>query len=587
MHESFTSLVDLCEKSCARFADGPLFGTKVGGSWQWITYGEFGRLVDAFRGGLATLGVGRGDTVGIISNNRVEWAVGCYATGGLGAAWVPMYEAQRPEDWRFILLDCGAKVCICATRAIFESVLALKPDIPTLEHVICLEGPASDPHTYAALLERGRERPVEAYHPTGDELAGLLYTSGTTGEPKGVMLTHGNITSNINAVHQVFCFHPHDRSLSFLPWAHSFGQTAELHGLLSMGSAIAINDDVANLVANLPEVQPTLLFAVPRIFNRIYDAVNRQMASRPAFVRALFHDAIAIATRKRRGERVSLVERVKLRLVDRVIFSRVRQRFGGKLNFAVSGSAALSKEVAEFIDALGIEVYEGYGLTETSPIVTANFPGARRIGSVGRPIPGVRVVIDPSAAGEGHDGEIIVYGPNVMKGYHNRPEETADVLLPDGGFRTGDMGRLDEQGFLYITGRIKEQYKLENGKYVVPSPLEEELKLSPYIANAMIYGSNKPYNVVLVVPDRDAMTTWAQEHGKSLEGIDDDPEFRKLLEAEVERCSARFKGYERPRKVAITLEDFTTDNGLLTPKLSLKRNLVVARYGELLEKLYA
>ena len=587
MSESFTSLVDLCEKSCARFADGPLFGTKVGDSWEWITYGEFCRLVDRFRGGLASLGVGRGDTVGIISNNRVEWAVGCYATGGLGAAWVPMYEAQRPEDWRFILTDCGAKVCICADRRIYDHVLALKEQISTLEHVVCLEGPASDPHTYAALLKRGEEQPVEAYHPSGDEVAGLLYTSGTTGEPKGVILTHGNITSNINAVHQVFSFHPHDRSLSFLPWAHSFGQTAELHGLLSMGASIAINDEIPNLIANLPVVKPTLLFAVPRIFNRIYDGVNRQMAAKPAPIRALFHSAVDIATRKRRGERVTLLERIQLRIADRLIFSKVRQRFGGRLGFAVSGSAALSKDVAEFVDALGIEVYEGYGLTETSPIVTANFPGARRIGSVGRPLPGVRVVIDPSAAGDDRDGEIIVYGPNVMKGYHNRPEETADVLLPDGGFRTGDMGRLDDQGYLWITGRIKEQYKLENGKYVVPSPLEEELKLSPYIANAMIWGDNKPYNVVLVVPDREAAEAWAAERGKELDGIVDDPEFRQLIEEQVQQYSSRFKGYERPRKVALTLEDFTTDNGLLTPKLSLKRNLVVARYGELLEKLYA
>src|SRR5206468_1878516 len=239
---------------------------------------------------------------------------------------------------------------------------------------------------------------------------------------------------------------------------------------------------------------------------------------------------------------LGLADRLVLLLADRLIFSTIRARFGGRLKYAVSGSAALNPDVANFIDALGIEVYEGYGLTETSPIATANYPGHRRIGSVGKPIPGVRIVIDRAVTGDDQHGEIVVYGPNVMQGYHNRPDENAAVLMPDGGFRSGDMGYVSSDGYLYITGRIKEQYKLENGKYVVPSPLEEDLKLSPFIANVMVHGANKPYNVALVVPDAEAVERWCREHG----GNASDDEIRALIAEEIKKHSGSFKNYERP-----------------------------------------
>src|SRR6185503_7928382 len=268
--------------------------------------------------------------------------------------------------------------------------------------------------------------------------------------------------------------------------------------------------------ANLAEVKPTILFAVPRIFNRIYDGVNKQMTEKPGFIQQLFRSGIRNATKKSRGEDVSVLGGIGLGLADKIIFSKIREKFGGKLKYAISGSAALSRDVASFIDALGIEVYEGYGLTETSPIATANYPGHRKIGSVGRAIPHVRIEIDRSVTGDAVNGEIVIHGPNVMQGYHNRPDENAAVFAKDGGFRSGDMGHLDADGYLYITGRIKEQYKLETGKYVVPTPLEEDLKLSPYIANVMLHGANRPYNVALIVPDMEALGRWAKENGVTL-----------------------------------------------------------------------
>ncbi len=586
MAEKFKNLVEVLEKSAKTHAERTLFGTKQGSSWKWIDYKTFKGYVDRFRAALKELGVGPGDKVAVIADNRVEWAVGCYATYGLRAAYVPMYQAQKSDEWKFILSDCEAKVVLAANQDVYDKLKKIQPELPALEHIINFEGSADSVDSYAALLKKGEQNPVDPQAPDGKETAGFIYTSGTTGNPKGVILSHSNICSNLNAIHEVFTFNAEDRSLSFLPWAHSMGQTCELHGLISMGCSIGINDDIPNLVGNLAEVKPTVLFAVPRIFNRIYDGVNKQMSEKPGFIQSLFRAGIANATRKNAGESLGMLESMGLGLADKIIFNKIRDKFGGRLKYAISGSAALDKTVAEFVDALGIMVYEGYGLTETSPIATANYPGNRKIGSVGRAIPGVKIKIDTAVTGDPVNGEIVIYGPNIMQGYHNRPEENAAVLMEDGGFRSGDMGRLDDDGYLFITGRIKEQYKLENGKYVVPAPLEEKLKLSPYIANVMIHGHNKPHNVAVVVPDPDALKAWAAENGVDAAQAGSDPKVKQLLQGELEKYSKDFKGFERPKNFAVITEDFSTENGMLTPTLKLKRRNVLERYGDLIEGLY-
>ena len=587
MGENYKDLVEVLERSVVQYSERKLFGVKEGSSWNWLTYGEFSKQVDAFRGGLASIGVKEGDRVAVIADNRVEWAVGCYATYGLRAAYVPMYQAQSIEEWEFIINDCEASVVLCATNEIYETIKDQIGKLSLLKRAIGFDLDESNPDSYAALIKAGEAAPVPAQHPANASTAGFIYTSGTTGKPKGVILSHGNITSNLNALSEVFVFEPEDRSLSFLPWAHSFGQTCELHGLLSMGSSIGINDEIPQLIANLAEVKPSVLFAVPRIFNRIYDGVNAQMREKPGFIQALFARGIDLAARRSAGESISPWGAWTLMWADKLIFSKIRQKFGGRLKYAVSGSAALSKDVAKFIDALGIMVYEGYGLTETSPIATANWPGSRKIGSVGKAIPGVKIVIDKSVTDDPVMGEIVIYGPNVMQGYHNRDDENALVLMPDGGFRSGDMGRIDDDGFVYITGRIKEQYKLENGKYVVPSPLEEELKLSPYVANVMIYGANHPHNVALVVPDMEVLGKWARENSVDIgSGLESNEKIHQLIHDELHKHTTTFKGYEKPRKFAIVTEDFTTDNGMLTPTLKLKRRNVLKRYQDQLDALF-
>jgi long-chain acyl-CoA synthetase len=586
----FENLVDMFERSVKAYGPRELFGTKKNGQWTWTTYGQLGALVEDFRGGLAALGIKRGDRVCIISNNRVEWAVVAYACLGLGASVVPMYEAQLPKEWAFIADDCQAVAFVTANKEIHDKATAILDKAPTVKHLIGFALPKDDPHSYEAILEAGKAAPSPSIHPEPKDTACFIYTSGTTGNPKGVILSHDNIVSNVNAVQSMLPIGGDDRSLSFLPWAHSFGHTCELHTLLSRGASMALCEAVDKIIPNLAEVKPTLLMSVPRIFNKIYDGVNKQMSERPAVVRSLFAAGIRAAGKQKKGGELSLIEKATLAIADRVVFSKIRLKFGGRLKYAFSGGSALSKEIAEFIDALGITVYEGYGLTETSPIATVNRPGGHRIGSVGQALPGVKIIIDKTKAEDGKQGEIIVDGPNVMIGYHNRDQENKEVFTETRSFRTGDLGYLDDDGFLYITGRIKEQYKLENGKYVAPAPLEEYLKLSPFIINAMVYGDNKLFNVALIVPDMGAVKKWAGENGVS-EGDDDkllaSAKVKEMLQSEVDKASGNFKGFERVKKITLTAEDFTTENGMLTPSLKVKRRFVWQKYGKQIEALYA
>ena len=593
-HEmKFSNLVQLYQHAVAEFPTRPLFGTKVSGTWRWMTYAEFGAQVEQFRAGLVSLGVKKGDRVAVISDNRPEWAVGAYASYGIGASYVPMYEAQHDKEWKYILQDCGATAVLVANEKIRDRVAALKANLPTLEAVVVMQG-KGDEHSisFGDVLKKGKEHPVAAIQPGDDDIAGFIYTSGTTGNPKGVLLSHMNIASNVSAMHELFPMEREDRSLSFLPWAHSFGQTVELHGLLSMGASMGIAEAVDKIIDNLNEVRPTLLFSVPRIFNRIYDSLHKRMAKEGGLSKSLFEAGIANEQKRKalaqHGKSSGVVE-LKHKFFDRVVFSKVRARFGGRLKYAFSGGAAISKEVAEFIDNLGILVYEGYGLTETSPIATANWPGARKIGSVGKALPKVRIEIDRVVTGDEKNGEIIVHGPNIMKGYHGLPDENAKVFTKDHGFRTGDMGYVDDEGYLYITGRIKEQYKLENGKYVSPAPLEEHLKLSPFIANAMVYGDNKPYNVALLVADVESVKRWATEQSLDTSSVDSllsNDKVKKLFEVELDKFSADFKQFEKIRKFTIVAEDFTTQNDMLTPSLKVKRRVVMNRYGETITSLY-
>ena len=580
----FTNLVQVLGNAVERYADKPLFGTVTNGEVKWTTYAEFGRLVDQFRAGLAKLGVREGSAVAVISNNRLEWAVGAHAAYGLGARYVPMYEAQHDDDWQYILSDSDSRICLAANDTVARRVVALLPTLPGLEHVVNFEGSASDPESYVSLLAYGATHSVPALIPAPENIATLIYTSGTTGKPKGVKLSHANLAANVSALVTMVDVHDGDRGVSFLPWAHIFGGAIELNLMIATGSCSAICGDANLLREYMGLVKPTTLFAVPRVWNKIYDGVTKLFAAEPTFQAALRADR-----KRRRGEQPSAEEQTAFENAQKHLFPLILGAFGGQLRFACSGAAALSREVAEFMDMLGIEVYEGYGMTETGGCTTAQPVGAIRLGSVGKPIPGVRVEIDKSVVGGSSDeGEIVVYGTGVMQGYHNLDKVTRESMTADGGLRTGDIGRIDADGYLYITGRIKELYKLENGKYVAPVPLEEKLQLSPYIAQCVVTGSGRPHNVALIIPDRPAVEAWAKSQGIDETGDElyTNPQVRSLLETEVDKYNQDFKGYERISDFVIDSEELSTTNDMLTPTLKLKRRNVANKYGEVFDSLY-
>ena len=587
----YTNLVEMQEDSCRKYAQNSLYGTKKSGTFEWITYQEFAEKVDQFRGGLASLGVGKDDKVAIISKNTVPWAVSSYATFGLEAQFVPMYETQLTKDWEYICEDSGSKVLLAANPEIYEKVKEFPKKLEKLEAVILLEGNADEQTlTYDTLLKKGQEQATPSRKPDYESEMGMLYTSGTTGKPKGVLLTHHNALFIVSSATQAFQLSHQDRSLSFLPWAHSFGQLAEVHMLIKSGCSAGLVEDVTELVDDMALVKPTIFYAVPRVYNRIFDRLNGQIQEKPQIIQNLFRAGLKHAKREREGETLGFPDSLTLTLARKIIFKKILARFGGRMRIAVSGASALSAEVAEFVNDLGISVMEAYGLSENFAALTGNLPGARKFGSVGRPLPGVRIEIDSSVEGsKEEDGEVVAYGENIMKGYHNLPDQTRSTLNESHGLRTGDLGHLDEDGFLFITGRIKEQYKLENGKFVAPAPLEEELKLSPFINQAMIYGLNREYNVALIVADMEIVKQFADE--KRLTGSDVEllqlPEIREQFKKQIESHSTSFKNFERIENFNLLDEEWSTDNGMLTPTMKVKRSVIEEKFKENIVSLYS
>ena len=588
------NLVSLFEKSVETFSGNPLFGTKNNsGEFEWVTYAQVGRRVDNLRGGLARLGVKAGDAVGIIAGNRTEWAICAFAAYGLGARYIPMYERELPQIWKYIIDDGSVCVLFVATSAIHRQISAFRHEISGLGHIILIDGQGEN--TMQALEQMGKAHPIPALRPDPQDIAALIYTSGTTGDPKGVLLSHGNFTSNIHAAKRLYPnLGSHTRSLCILPWAHSFGQTAELYHGIFIGGSVGFMEDVTTLAEDMINVRPTLLIAVPRIFNKMYNGIRAKMKATGGVARWLFNMGLSSARKRRelaRRGQSDLLTNLKFKLADKIVFQKIRDRFGGRLTTAITGSATMNVQIGYFFSDIGIPVYDCYGLTETSPAVTMNGPGAHRPGSVGRPLEQVTVKIDKLFLDEDtEDGEIIVHGPNVMQGYHNQPHATRQVMTGDGGLRTGDRGRLDDDGYLFITGRIKEQYKLENGKYVFPAAIEEEIKLSAWVENAMVYGEGRPFNVCMIVPDFAALSSYARQHK-----LPEDPaqlvadrKIQKMIaEAVTGLLQGKFGGYEIPKKFLWLQENFSLENGTLTQTMKLKRRPIAEKYADTIESMYA
>lgn len=555
------TLAQMLVRTSARHPDRELFGVKsAAGAFTWMRYGEFARAVADVRGGLKALGVAAGDSVAIIAGNSPEWAIVAYASYGLGAVVVPMYESQSRADWEYIVRDSGARVLFVHREELRARVSDFVGAIPSLRYVMALSRDNAQASGLHQLLTAGRAHPVPLEAVKPDEPMGMIYTSGTTGQPKGVVLSHRNVITAATAAVRALGITKEDRSLSFLPWAHVFGQLVDLHVPILAGASVAFNESLAMLMKNLSEVQPTRFYSVPRIFGRIYGEISQKL--RDSGSRAALEQALAIAARIQAGGVVSDAEARELSDFRQKLGPLVQAVFGSRLTLAVSGGSALSADVRTFFEAAGLPLSEGYGLSETTGFTTVNPPDMRRPGSVGKPPAGIRIEIG-HGIGDGAEGEIIVHGDTLMLGYHGSPEASRESRTANGGYRTGDLGRIDSDGYLYVTGRIKELYKLQNGKYIAPVPLEEKLKLNPLVANAMVYGDSRPFNIALVSVDMPRVERWA--HGMGIAGAGTSllevAAVRASIVDELAKLMSGFKGFERPRDFILTADgwELTTD----------------------------
>lgn len=569
--------------------------TKVGDAYQPISHRTLADRVRHVAFGLRALGVTGNDRVAILSENRPEWAIADYACLLSGIADVPIYPTLPPEQIAYILHDSGAVAVFASTAEQAEKLRSVRVNLPALRHVIVFDEDAArgGDIRIAALEAKGaalmtpdaaaRLR-AEALAIQPDQIATIIYTSGTTGEPKGSMLTHGNIASNVSASIDVLPMGPEDSALSFLPLSHIFERMVD-YLLFAAGVSIAYVETMDTIARNMQEIRPTIVVSVPRIYEKIYaritdTAMRGGGAKRRIFLWALkVGDRWTTATIDGRGPGPLLA--LQHRIADRLVFAKVRAAVGGRIRYFVSGGAPLSVEINRFFFAAGLKILEGYGLTETSPVIAVNTPSRLTIGTVGPPLPNVEVKI---AA----DGEILTRGPHVMKGYFKNPKATAEVIDADGWFHTGDIGTL-ENGLLRITDRKKDIIVTAGGKNIAPQPIENAAKSNRFVAQAVLIGDRRKFPVILVVPDFDQLELWAQNAEIAFRDHSDlisKPQIKGKMEREVIGTLEKFAPFEKPKKVVLIEQDFTIDSGELTPTLKVKRRMVDRKFRALIDAAY-
>ncbi|HKQ86135.1 MAG TPA: long-chain fatty acid--CoA ligase [Candidatus Acidoferrales bacterium] len=564
------------------------------GAWHAIAAHEMLRRVAGLSKSLLALGTQQGDRVALFAPNCPEWHIADFAIQGAGGIVVPIYFNESPDRAAYILNDSGARIVFTFGEAQAHKMDELRSRAASVEHVISvapprdLRGPVYD---YDSLIASAGDTEIAEYREravkiTPDQLATIIYTSGTTGEPKGVMLTHSNLGSNAIDSFSAQEFFPDDIALSLLPLAHVYERVND-YGLLFHGVALAYVEHLDAVAQALLEVRPTIAAAVPRFYEKIYAGIIEKGHRETGWKRKVFDWALRVARKsvpwRAHGGHVSTGLYVQWLIANAMVYKRVREGIGGRIRFFISGGAPISAELVEFFWSIGIPIYQGYGLTETSPVVAVNTMKANKVGTVGRPIPHVDVKI---AA----DGEILVKGLCVMAGYYRKPDATREVLTPDGWFSTGDIGKLDDDGYLVITDRKKELLKTAGGKFIAPAPIENTLKTSPYILNAIVVGDRRKFAAVLIVPNAEAVAAAAQKAGRanfSRDQITSDPWVRGLIENEVERLMASFAQYEKPKRFALIDKDFTYAAGELTYTLKLKRRVIEEEYKGVIAGLYA
>ena len=569
---------------------------KVGGAYQPISHRTIAERVRHCAFGLRALGLARTDRVAILSENRPEWAIADYACLMAGMTDVPIYPTLPAEQMAYILRDSDVAAIFVSTAEQSQKIAEIRADLPTLAHVIAFTDTAvaGSTMTMAALeamaaaamtpdaTARYRD---EALAVRPDEVATIIYTSGTTGEPKGAMLTHGNIASNVAAVIDVLELGPSDLSLSFLPLSHILERMFD-YLMFAAGVSIAYVESMDTIAANMQEVSPTIVVSVPRVYEKVYGRITDRALQAGGAKRRIFVWSSKVgerwATEKLAGRAPAGMLALEYAVADKLVFAKVRAAVGGRIRYFVSGGAPLSTEIARFFYAAGCPIYEGYGLTETSPVISVNTPARLVIGSVGPPIPGVEVRV-------ADDGEILTRGPHVMKGYLNHPEATSAAIDADGWFHTGDIGTL-EDGLLRITDRKKDIIVTSGGKNIAPQPIENQVKLNKYVVQAVMIGDRRKFAVMLVVPNFEHLDRWAGYKKISIADRREmlaNPLVRAKMEKEVLGGLGNLAHFERPKKVVLLEHDFTIESGELTPTLKVKRRTVDRRYRALIDAAYS
>ena len=621
----FDTIPELFRRLCDHY-DGeerPVLRHKVRGEgWKEITWEGLRDRAQALGGSLHEAGIRKGDRVALLSENRPEWAITDLGTQLIGAVNVSIYTSLPPSKVAYILRDAEATACVVSVPVQRKKIEEIADECPMLEEVIVMSELPDDPPSYMThwddALDRGRAywdsnedtlvRIAEDVTP--EDPSALIYTSGTTGEPKGVVLSHRNFCSNVKAALQRVPFGEDDHHLSFLPLSHAFERTAGHTAVLAAGATISYAESVEAVSQNLKEVQPTIMISVPRMFEKVYNRVTKQVSEGGTVKQKLFEWAV------RTGEKHAAAEagdgsgagpwlKTQKAVAHRLVFSTLHEKLGGNLRFAVSGGAALPKEIGTFFQAAGVTIVEGYGLTETAPVISVNPLEAPRFGTVGHILPGVSVAIqsleedkrigevngnDYPIATTTEEGEILVKGPNVMTEYWNRPEETRSVFDPDGWYHTGDVGRF-EDGYLKITDRIKHMIVSRGGKNIYPGPIEEAFKTQAWIDQIIIIGEDRPFLSALVVPDFESLRMRARDQGidegqYSDEKLIEQEDVQGLFDDTFRRFNHEAAAHEKIRNFRLLSDPFTVDDGTLTPTLKLRRNVITERYADRVDAMY-
>ena len=568
---------------------------KVDKVYQDISYATLAERIKNFSLGLTELGLQKGDRVALLSENRPEWAITDLAILAGGGVTVPMFSTLTSAQVEYIVRDSGAKILCVSSERQLQKIKDWDTNVPTnLQHIVIFDELQDDSmHTFdqACELGQGVEDGDQIYQQaseavTPDDLASIIYTSGTTGDPKGAMLTHSNFMSNVQAATGVVTIGTDDIFLSFLPLSHVFERMGGHYLPLSSGATIAYAESPFTIRQNMQEVRPTIMMSVPRVYEAMHERILNSVKEGSPTKQKIFHWSVGVGSKVSQAiqqkKNPSLGLSLKASIANKLVFEKLKAVTGGRLRFFVSGGAPLSKAIAEFFHAAGILILEGYGLTETSPVICVNRPDQWKFGTVGPMIPGIEMKI-------AEDGEILSRGPHIMQGYFNKPSDTAEAIDADGWFYTGDIGEIDEEGFLTITDRKKNLLILSNGKNVAPQPIENQLKQSPYISEIMLLGDQRRTITALIVPNYDAIKEFAAEQQLEAEDIPallQTQEIQRLIRGEINQYSGDFADFERVRMFTLMEKEFSEESGEMTPTLKLKRSVIMENHKAAIDQMY-